>query len=222
MTIKCADFSDGLKWCFAGGWMDLNGSGDFDKPLPTERTAAEIADGKTTTDPEGERLFFAGTIRKATESFQTTGLNFSFKVPENATPGQSRLRIVFSDAWFAGMFNPVGYHAKGFTIDFNVEIQGTNPGRVVVDNRDQGEAEEPEGLGTETSVENVAGEISAAEGVDGAIEFANAEKIWVYTVDGKFVKYADNNPTTVAVEAGVYIVKMQLGNVIRSAKVLVK
>ncbi len=221
MTIKCADFSDGLKWCFAGGWMDLNGSGDFDKPLPTERTEAEIADGKTTTDPEGERLFFAGTIRKATESFQTTGLNFSFKVPENATPGQSRLRIVFSDAWFAGMFNPVGYHAKGFTIDFNVEIQGTNPGRVVVDNRDQGEAEEPEGLGTETSVENVAGEISAAEGVEGAIEFANVEKAWIYTVDGKFVNFV-TNPTAVATEAGVYLVKMQLGNVIRSAKVLVK
>ena len=223
MTIKCADFSDGLKWCFAGGWMDLNGSGDFDKPLPTVRTDAEIADGKTTTDPEGERLFFAGTIRKETPSFQQEGLSFSFKVPENATPGQSRLRIVFSDAWFAGMFNPVGYHAKGFTIDFNVEIQGTNPGRVVVDNRDQGEAEEPEGVHEGgTNVEDVAGEISAAEGVDGAIEFANAEKVWIYTVDGKFVKYADCNPATVAVEAGVYIVKMQLGNVIRSAKVLVK
>ena len=221
MTIKCADFSDGLKWCFAGGWMDLNGSGDFDKPLPTERTDAEIADGKTTTDAEGERLFFAGTIRKATESFQTTGLNFSFKVPEDATPGQSRLRIVFSDAWFAGMFNPVGYHAKGFTIDFGVEIQGTNPGRVVVDNRDKGEAEEPENLGAETSVENVAGEISTAEGVEGAIVFNNVEKAWIYTVDGKLVEFV-KNPATVAAEAGVYVVKMQNGNVIRNAKVLVK
>ena len=221
MTIKCADFSDGLKWCFAGGWMDLNGSGDFDKPLPTERTAAEIADGKTTTDPEGERLFFAGTIRAATPSFQTEGLNFSFKVPDNATPGESRLRIVFSDAWFAGMFNPVGYHAKGFTIDFGVQIEGTNPGRVVVDNRDQGEAEEPEFLDIETSVENVASEISTAEGVEGAIEIANADVAWIYTVDGKLVEFV-KNPATVAVETGVYLVKMQLGNVIRNAKVLVK
>ena len=201
--------------------MDLNGSGDFDKPLPTQRTDAEIADGKTTTDTEGERLFFAGTIRAQTPSFQTDGIKCTFTVPENATPGQSRLRIVFSDAWFAGMFNPVGYHAKGFTMDFSVEIQGTNPGRVVVDNRDQGEAEEPEGLGTETSVENVAGEISAAEGVEGAIEFANVEKAWIYTVDGKFVNFV-TNPTAVATEAGVYLVKMQLGNVIRNAKVLVK
>ena len=223
MTIKCADFSDGLKWCFAGGWMDLNGSGDFDKPLPTERTAAEIADGKTTTDAEGERLFFAGTIRAATPSFQAEGLNFSFKVPENATPGQSRLRIVFSDAWFAGMFNPVGYHAKGFTIDFSVEIEGTNPGRVVVDTRDQGEAEEPENLGEETSVEDVvAATVSVAEGAEGAILFNNVEKAWVYTVDGKFVKFANNNPAAVDAEPGVYLVKMQLGNVIRNAKVLVK
>ena len=223
MTIKCADFSDGLKWCFAGGWMDLNGSGDFDKPLPTQRTDAEIADGKTTTDPEGERLFFAGTIRKETPSFQAEGLSFSFKVPENATPGQSRLRIVFSDAWFAGMFNPVGYHAKGFTIDFSVEIEGTNPGRVVVDTRDQGEAEEPEGVsnGT-TNVENATSEISTAEGAEGSIEFANVEKAWVYTVDGKFVKYVNNNPAAVEAEPGVYLVKMQNGNVIRSAKVLVK
>ena len=221
MTIKCADFSDGLKYCFAGGWMDLNGSGDFDKPLPTERTAAEIAEGKTSTDPEGERLFFAGTIRAATPSFQAEGLKFSFQVPENATPGQSRLRIVFSDAWFAGMFNPVGYHAKGFTIDFGVEIQGTNPGRVVVDNRDKGEADEPENIGGETSVEEVAGEVSAAEGVDGAIVIKNADKAWIYTVDGKLVEFV-KNPAQVAVEAGVYLVKMQNGNVIRSAKVVVK
>lgn len=221
MTIKCADYSDGLKWCFAGGWMDLNGSGDFDKPLPTKRTDAEIAEGKTTTDPEGERLFFEGTIRAATESFQTSGITFSFTVPEDATPGPSRLRIVFSDAWFAGMFNPVGYHAKGFTIDFSVEIEGTNPGRVVVDTRDQGEVEEPENVSAETSVEQVIGEVSSAEGVDGAIVIKNAEKAWIYTVDGKLVEFV-KNPAQVAAAEGVYLVKMQNGNIIRSAKVIVK
>jgi hypothetical protein len=122
------------------------------------------------------------------------------------------------------MFNPVGYHAKGFTIDFSVEIQGTNPGRVVVDNRDQGEAEEPVGVhdGDDTNVENIVSEVSVAEGAEGAILFNNVEKAWVYTADGKFVKYTNNNPAAVAVEAGVYLVKMQNGNVMRSAKVLVK
>ena len=226
MTIKGADFSDGLKYCFAGGWIDFNGSGDFDKPLPTQRTDTEIADGKTTTDPEGERVFFAGKIRGATPEFQSAnGVTFSFKIPENATPGQSRLRIVFSDAWFAGMFNPVGYHAKGFTMDFSVEILGSNPGRTVVDTRDQGEADEPENVredDPETNVENVASEVAVAEGAEGAIEFANVEKAWVYTVDGKFVKFVNNNPVAVEAEPGVYLVKMQNGNVMRNAKVLVK
>ncbi len=228
MTIKAADFGDGLKYCFVGGWMDLNASGDFDHPLPTERTAVEIADGKTDVDPEGERVFFAGKIRAASPEFQqASGLTFNFKIPEDATPGDSRMRIVFSDAWFAGMFNPTGLHAKGFTLDFGVEILGDNPGRVAVDTRDQGEADEPICLagGTEenpTSVEAVANAVSTAEGAEGAILFNNVEKAWVYTADGKFVKYANNNPTAVEVEQGVYLVKMQLGNVMRSAKVLVK
>ena len=124
------------------------------------------------------------------------------------------------------MFLPTGLHAKGFTIDFSAEISGNNPGRVAADTRDQGVADEPVCLagGTEnsnTSVNNVAGEVSTAEGVEGAIVFNNVEKAWIYTVDGKFVNFV-KNPATVAAEAGVYVVKMQNGNVIRNAKVLVK
>ena len=218
MTIKCANFSDGLKYCFAGGWMDLNGSGDFDDPKPMPGTLG--SDGEETS-VTGERLFKAGAIRAATPEFQTTGLTFTFTVPEDATPGDSRLRIVFSDAWFAGMFLPTGLHAKGFSMDFGAKIVGNNPGRAAADTRDQGEADEPENLDGATSVEEVAGEVSAAEGVDGAIVIKNADKAWIYTVDGKLVEFV-KNPAQVAVEAGVYLVKMQNGNVIRSAKVVVK
>ena len=209
MTIKAADFGDGLKWCFAGGWLDLDASGDFNHP------------GAPEDDPLSERIFFAGTLRAATPEFQNPGLTFTFKVPEDATPGESRLRIVFSDAWFAGMFLPTGLHAKGFSMDFGAKIVGNNPGRAAVDTRDQGEAEVPENLGAETSVENVAGEISTAEGVDGAIVINNADKAWIYTADGKLVEFV-KNPAQVAVAEGVYLVKMQNGNIIRSAKVLVK
>ena len=218
MTIKCANFSDGLKYCFAGGWMDLNGSGDFDDPKPMPGTLG--SDGEETS-VTGERLFKAGKIRAATPEFQTTGLTFTFTVPEDATPGDSRLRIVFSDAWFAGMFLPTGLHAKGFSMDFGAKIVGNNPGRAAADTRDQGEADEPENLDGATSVEEVAGEVSAAEGVDGAIVIKNADKAWIYTVDGKLVEFV-KNPAQVAVEGGVYLVKMQNGNVIRSAKVVVK
>ena len=226
MTIRGPQFSDGLQYCFAGGWLDLNSSGNFDHPLPTVRTAEEIAKGKTDTDPEGERLFFIGKFENSTPEMVTTeGYSFTFKVPEDATPGDSRLRIVCSDAWFAGAFNPTGLTNKGFTIDFSVEILGDNPGRAAVDTRDTGAADEPENVredDPETNVENVASEVSVAEGAEGAIEFANVEKAWIYTVDGKFVKFADNKPAAVPVEPGVYLVKMQNGKVIRNAKVLVK
>ena len=129
MTIKAADYSDGLKWCYAGGWLDLNGSGNFDHPLPTARTAAEIAAGLTTVDALGERIFFVGTIRQATPELQNPGVTFTFKVPTDAAPGNSRLRIVFCDAWYVGSFYPTGLTAKGFTIDFGVRITGSNPGR---------------------------------------------------------------------------------------------
>lgn len=228
MTFKAADQSDGLKYCFAGGWMDLNASGDFDHPLPIQRTDAEIAAGKTDVDPEGERLFFAGTIRAATEAFQYgVGYSFNFTVPEDATPGKSRLRMVFSDAWFAGMFNPTGLHAKGFTIDFGVEIIGSNPGRVAADTRDAGEAEEPEGLGDiDTAINDVnAGEVSNAVLDGDVINFNNVEKAWIYSVDGRLVEFVNGNPTHVNAAqypAGVYLVKMQYKNVIRSAKVVIE
>lgn len=217
---------DGLRWCFAGCWMDLNGSGDFDKPLPVQRTQSEIDNGTTSTDPEGERLFFAGTVRAGNPEIETSGSYYTFTVPSNATPGQSRMRIVFSDAWFAGMFQPVGFTAKGFTIDFGVEIQGSNPGRVVVDTRDAGIADEPEGVSSSTNINDVeAGEISEAVAENGAINFNNVEKAWIYSADGRLVEFVKGNPSQVSTAqyaAGVYLIKMQYKNVIRSAKVVIK
>lgn len=219
MTIKCFDTTenhpgttnpDGLRWCFAGGWLDLNGSGNFDHPLPIEE------------DPEGERLFFAGKLRDASPEFETEGLTFSFKVPEDAAPGASRLRIVFSDAWFAGMFLPTGLHAKGFTIDFNAEIEGTNPGRVPADTRDQGVANEPECADGSTAIDETAGEeVSKAVAGEKNITISNADKAWIYTIDGKLVEFV-KEPVQVAAGKGTYLVKMQKGNVIRSAKVIVE
>ena len=223
MTIKCADYSDGLKYCFAGGWMDLNGSGDFDHPLGV----TPFEEGEE-TDPEGERLFKVGKIRAASPEFQNTGIKFEFTVPQDATPGKSRFRVVFSDAWFQGMFLPTGLHAKGFSMDFGCEIVGTNPGRTAADTRDQGEAEEPELLegGTATGVDNVVNNgVSQAVYADGVLNLQNVEKAWVYSADGKFVKFASENPNSVNLEGlapGAYIVKMQYQNVMRTAKFLVK
>lgn len=210
LTIKCADFSDGLKYCFAGGWMDLDGSGTFN-PDPIDENPAQ-----------GERLFRVGNIRAATPEFQTTGITHTFTIPEDARPGNSRLRIVFSDAWFEGSFLPTGLHAKGFSIDFGVEISGDNePRPAPADTHDQGIAEEPEGLDqTSEGINNVNSEVSSFYVADNVINFINVDKAWIYSVDGGLVKYLTNpDKYSVADFAnGAYIVRMQYGKVIRSGK----
>lgn len=217
MTFKAPDEKDGLKWCFAGGWLDLDGSGTFNYPEAPE------------VNPMGERIFFAGTVRAATPAIQAAdGYTFKFTVPQNAHVGKSRLRIVFADAWFGGTFLPTGLTAKGFTIDFDVEIQGEKNGqRQYVDTQhDKGIADQPDGLSGTDGVDNTvfAGGASNVTVNGNDILFTNVEKAWIYTVDGKMVQYL-TNPTSVGrneLQDGVYLVKMQNKNVIRTEKLVIK
>lgn len=224
LKLKCFDTTnaeyngqrktDGLRYCFAGGWIDLNGDHTFNP--------SDIAE-----DPaNGERLFFAGKLRAATPEFETEGIECTFTVPEDAVTGKSRLRIVFSDAWFAGDFLPTGLHNKGFSMDFSVEISGDNPQRPApVDIHDQGVADEPEGLnGGESGVNTVKGEVSAVDVANGQLNFQNVDKAWIYDVNGAAVNYlvAPTSLSTASLANGVYLVKMQKGSVIRSQKIVVK
>ena len=136
-------------------------------------------------------LFFAGTIRAATPEFQTTGVNCEFTIPEDAKPGPSRLRIVFSDAWFAGDFLPSGLHNKGFSMDFGVEITGDNPGRGAgVDIHDQGEADEPEMLGGTVDAINSASQgVSKVEAADGKFNFQNVEMQAAYSLSTSLTRH---------------------------------
>jgi endo-beta-N-acetylglucosaminidase D len=229
MTFKAPTVdvaSDGLKWCFAGGWLDLDGSGTFNHPDPVERLEGETS---TSTDPLGERIFFAGNLRAATPEIQAPeGYTFNFDIPNDAHVGKSRLRIVFADAWFSGTFLPTGLTAKGFTIDFDVEIQGDTEGqRTYVDTQhDKGIADEPEGLDTASGIgETVhAGGVSTVTTDGDGFVFTNVEKAWIYTVDGKLVKFL-KNPSNVSrngLSNGVYVVKMQNKNIIRTEKVVLK
>ena len=217
MTFKAPNEKDGLKWCFAGGWLDLDGSGTFNFPKAPK------------DDPMGEQIFFAGKIRAATPEIQDpNGYTFKFTVPQDAHVGTSRLRIVFADAWFGGTFLPTGLTAKGFTIDFDVEIQGEKNGqRQYVDTQhDQGIADQPEGLSGTDGVDNTvfAGGVSNVTVNGNDILFTNVEKAWIYTVDGKMVQYL-TNPTSLSrneLQDGVYLVKMQNKNVIRTEKLVIK
>ena len=224
LYFRCKDARDGLKFCFAGGWMDLDGSGNFNHPKPFAPT---VLDPNEATDPLGECIFKLGKLRASSPEFQQTGVTCKFTVPTDAHVGKSRLRIVFSDAWFAGQFLPTGLHAKGFTIDFGVKITGNNAQRGAVDTRDQGVADEPECLeGNATGIgEVVSNEVSTAKVEGNVLALNHVEKAWIYSADGKFVKLADHNPTSVSLEGlvpGAYLVKMLNQNVMRSSKFIVK
>lgn len=205
---------DGLRWCFAKGYMDLDKSNTF--------------------EPDGDELLFdLGEARKGTPTFETEGYSKEFTIPVDAAVGKSRLRVVFSDAWFAHP-GPCGQTAKGFSIDFAVEISGDNPQRPVApDLHDQGEADEPDRVrdedpttppvGVEEVVTNAGFSTFWLDAAGNTIFFKDVEKAWVYTSTGQLVKYVAGNPESLNVAeltAGIYIVKMEYNNVIRSQKLL--
>lgn len=215
LMLKGNDASDGLKFCFVGAWLDFNCDKEFNPNDISEDPA------------NGERLFKFGEARHSGgyPELQNPGKTWTFTVPNDATPGKSRLRVVYSDLWFEGAFLPSGYTSKGFTIDFDVEITGDNPGRgTTVDIHDQGVADEPEMLqgGTVDAINSANQGVSKVEAADGKFNFQNVEKAWVYDASGVLVKYLVN-PTSFdaqALTSGVYLVKMQNGNIIRSQKLV--
>lgn len=214
LTIKCNVSDDGLRYCFVGGWLDFNCDNRFG---PNDINVDK---------EQGERLFRFGEARhRGGYPEIETGKTYSFTVPTNAKPGKSRLRVVFSDLWFENAFLPAGYTSKGFTIDFDVEIYGDNPSRgFLPDIHDQGVADEPENLtgGVVDAINSASQGVSKVEAADGKFKFQNVEKAWVYDASGVLVKYLVN-PTSFDAQqlvSGVYLVKMQNGNIIRSQKLV--
>ena len=204
--FKAFDASDGLKWCFAKAYIDWDKNGDF--------------------DAVNEIVFDLGAVRAGTVEFQTTGVTKSFTVPANANTGQTRMRIVFSDAWFTHP-GPCGQTAKGFSIDFTVNITGTNPPVIAVDKHDQGIADEPEkARESGSAVENVytnPGEFSTfyPNPAESFISFKNTQQMWIYSLDGKLIFTQKDNLDNVNISElnnGLYVVKMLNGSVVRSAK----
>ena len=204
---------DDLRYCMGKGWIDLNGDYTF--------TPVDIKD-----DPQnGEQLFFLGQVRKGTEAQVKSLQSYEFTIPADAKLGKTRMRIVFSDAWFAGSLLPTGKFNKGFAIDFGVEITGNNPERPTPkSSRDEGKAEQPEGLSASTSITSFAGEASALVQTSKDLKFSNVEKAWIFGVDGSLVKVLDN-PQQYEIKSlpkGIYLVKMLNNNVIRTQKVVIK
>ena len=211
-TDKKDGSHDDLRYCFGRGWIDLNGDHRFD---PRELTV---------NPKEGEQLFTIGELRKGVPDQVQKIVTKTFTIPADARIGDTRMRIVFSDAWFKGALKPTGKFNKGFAIDFRVKITGNNPQRPVpADTRDQGLADEPAGLST-TGVSNVAVAPSQLQQEGNSLNFANVEKAWIFAADGSLVA-ALNNPANYnlsSLASGVYLVKMQNKNIIRTQKITVK
>lgn len=203
---------DDLRYCFGRGWIDLNGDHRFD---PRELAV---------NPQEGEQLFTIGELRKGVPDQVKTIVTKTFTIPADARTGDTRMRIVFSDAWFKGALKPTGKFNKGFAIDFRVKITGNNKQRPVpADTRDQGLADEPAGLST-TGVSNVAVAPSQLQQEGNSLNFANVEKAWIFAADGSLVAALNNpaNHNLSSLASGVYLVKMQNKNIIRTQKITVK
>lgn len=210
IKIKGHEGQDDLRFCFGRGWIDLNGDYNFEPGTIAEN---------------GEELFTVGKLRKGVIENVNPGQTISVKIPEDAKTGMTRMRIVFSDAWFQGSLLPTGKFNKGFAIDFGVEITGNNPERPTPkSSRDEGKAEQPEGLSSSTSITSFAGEASALVQTSKDLKFSNVEKAWIFGVDGSLVKVLDN-PQQYEIKSlpkGIYLVKMLNNNVIRTQKVVIK
>ena len=209
---------DGIQWCIMKGYADWNINGFFEGS--TDELIIE--QGRSSTNNSIENTPEHSTTGKPLHANGWTDnpfIPFTVKIPADAVRGQSRIRIVFTDAWAAHP-GPVGLTAKGFTIDLGLEISGDNEERQPTASPvDEGVADEPENL-LPSAIHVTKGGVSKAILNGKSLQFTNVEKAWIYTTDGRLVRFI-KNPTTFSTDAlasGLYIVKMQEKNVIRSQK----
>ncbi|MGP1590271.1 MAG: GEVED domain-containing protein [Prevotella sp.] len=204
---------DDLRYCIGRGWIDLDGDGMFNPDL------------LDLNPNHGECLFTIGTKRSATFANVQGLYAFKIKVPKDAKVGKSRIRIVFSDAWFEGSLQPTGKFNKGFAIDFGVEISGDNPSRKPSgDTWDDGTASEPEGLNVDTGVNTVETAKPSARIENQTIVLNNVQNLWVYTLDGVLVRHI-TRPTNVNTKLfvkGTYLIKIENNGVIETQKMIIQ
>ena len=215
---------DDCRYCFVGGWMDFDGSGTFNygkgvkeqpfwKPLYADRTDQEnfqFDDAtKDGTEAYGERVFRHGSLRKGNPCLvKGEGLLGTIEIPADAHVGKSRLRIVYSDAWFPGQFTPTANNNKGYTLDIDVEISGDESiQRGEKDLHDKGDLED---WNVVTEITEVATDNSGSvQVVNGNLVFKGVKSATIYTVDGMLVKTL-TKPTVVRgneLGRGVFLVK---------------
>jgi endo-beta-N-acetylglucosaminidase D len=205
VTLRYKEFSDGLQYCTARGYADWDGDCNFN----------------ATND---ELVWTCGESNaKKANAALTNPCSFTIVVPDDARPGSGRLRLVFSDAWFPHP-GPAGCNAKGCSLDFPMEISGTNAPRQAVDTHDTGVADDPlAGGGSGIVVQPASPDVSTVTYENGNLHFRNVQKAWIFTSDGKLAGFMQGNVTTfhaALLPHGTYLIRMQNGSVLRSTKVV--
>ena len=195
--------SDGLQYCTMKTYADWNINGYFESK--TDELIVEQG---------GEKQNNSSNLKP-----------FTLNVPEDAVCGFTRMRMVFSDAWFPHP-GPTCLTTKGYTLDLAIEVSGANAERTPpADTHDQGVSDIPDGLdGDLTAINTLTGAVSSAVVANDCINLENVEKVWIYSADGKLVNFTKDSPTSISTKEfppGTYIVKMQSGNVIRAVKIAI-
>ncbi len=224
VNFRGALSDDGMQYCFGKAYLDWDINYEFD--AESDEKLLEIG-GLNRGITNG------GYAKQDYSDFINDGYTFTIQVPEDAAIGTTRLRMVFSDAWFSHP-GPAGGTAKGFSIDFPVQVSGTNASREPATDyrefRDQGIADEPDDL-IGTGMEDIVVDRSISHAsfypsvAESEIFFNGVDKAWIYTIDGRFVKFVGGNPKSVGITdliPGMYVVKMQQGQVLRSQKLMKK
>ena len=144
------------------------------------------------------------------------GISFTFTVPDDAHLGNSRLRLVSSDSNYSHP-GPTGGTTKGYSIDFPVDIQGTNvndrqPLSTYKDFRDEGEPELPENIEIETDKIDesmvLQSSLFSSVSVSGNIvSFVNTDKAWIYDLSGRVVLFVPHasQPVSIYRSSGWYL-----------------
>ena len=119
----------------------------------------------------------------------------------------------------------------GFALDIPMVISGSNEARAMaVDTHDAGIADEPECLVVlPDAIADVIGDagagVSRAELQGRSLLLKHVDKLWVYTADGRLARHSAEASSEMSLgnlAAGVYVVRMQYGNVVRSQQIRVE
>ncbi len=212
--------NDDIKYCITKAYMDFDCNADFTGDDEQIFEIGQLNHGAAYPNGAGNR-----------DMFVTTGFDIEVTIPADVVPGTSRLRLVASDAWKSHP-GATGGTAKGHSLDFPVQIidkgQTTRPvTETYYSLQDEGVADNPLNSGINDIVLPDTGanmQVYPTVTSD-VLNFVDVEKAWIYSINGQMVKYVSNaaDATSVAGLAnGMYIVKMQNGQVVRSQKIIKK